>query len=138
MSNVYVHFSQISFPAPYSVVNFQLESHSLRFREVILSILLYTPIVHIRIITMLLLIVTIACLSHNHDLSLALLYSLDLLNGIRFLKDFWAASPQRSSWRSQRRGSVASPVMFGAVVLVYKCGQEKLNNLYYQMKEQRR
>ena len=35
MSNVYVHFSQISFPAPYSVVNFQLESHSLRFREVI-------------------------------------------------------------------------------------------------------
>ena len=25
-----------------------------------------------------------------------------------------------------------------AVVLVYKCGQEKLNNLYYQMKEQRR
>ncbi len=35
MSNVYVHFSQISFPARYSVVNFQLESHSLRFREVI-------------------------------------------------------------------------------------------------------
>ena len=28
---------------------------------------------------------------------------------------------------------------FGIVmVLVYKCGQEKLNNLYYQMKEQRR
>ena len=24
------------------------------------------------------------------------------------------------------------------LVLVYKCGQEKLNNLYYQMKEQRR
>ncbi len=24
------------------------------------------------------------------------------------------------------------------VVLVYKCGQEKLNNLYYQVKEQRR
>ena len=36
MSNVYVHFSQISFPARYSVVNFQLESHSLRFREVII------------------------------------------------------------------------------------------------------
>ena len=35
MSNVYVHFSQISFPARYSVVNFRLESHSLRFREVI-------------------------------------------------------------------------------------------------------
>ena len=35
MSNVYVHFSLISFPARYSVVNFQLESHSLRFREVI-------------------------------------------------------------------------------------------------------
>ena len=35
MSNVYVPFSQISFPARYSVVNFQLESHSLRFREVI-------------------------------------------------------------------------------------------------------
>ena len=35
MSNVYVHFSQISVPARYSVVNFQLESHSLRFREVI-------------------------------------------------------------------------------------------------------
>ena len=34
MSNVYVHFSLISFPARYSVVNFQLESHSLRFREV--------------------------------------------------------------------------------------------------------
>ena len=26
----------------------------------------------------------------------------------------------------------------GYLVLVYKCGQEKLNNLYYQMKEQRR
>ena len=25
-----------------------------------------------------------------------------------------------------------------AVVLVYKCGQKKLNNLYYKMKEQRR
>ena len=37
MSNVYVHFSQISFPARYSVVNFQLESHSLRFREVIIK-----------------------------------------------------------------------------------------------------
>ena len=36
MSNVYVHFSQISFPARYSVVNFQLVSHSLRFREVII------------------------------------------------------------------------------------------------------
>ena len=24
------------------------------------------------------------------------------------------------------------------MVLVYKCGQKKLNNLYYQMKEQRR
>ena len=27
---------------------------------------------------------------------------------------------------------------YGKMVLVYKCGQEKLNNLYYQMKEQRR
>ena len=35
MSNVYVHFSLISFPARYSVVNLRLESHSLRFREVI-------------------------------------------------------------------------------------------------------
>ena len=35
MSNIYVHFSQISFPVRYLVVNFQLESHSLRFREVI-------------------------------------------------------------------------------------------------------
>ena len=35
MSNVYVHFSQTSLPARYSVVNFQLGSHSLRFREVI-------------------------------------------------------------------------------------------------------
>ena len=35
MSNVYVHFSQISFPTQYSVVSFRLESHSLRFREVI-------------------------------------------------------------------------------------------------------
>ena len=34
MSNIYVHFSQISFPVRYLVVNFQLESHSLRFREV--------------------------------------------------------------------------------------------------------
>uniref|UniRef100_UPI0025A5184E cysteine-rich VLP protein n=3 Tax=Enterocloster clostridioformis TaxID=1531 RepID=UPI0025A5184E len=25
-----------------------------------------------------------------------------------------------------------------SLVLVYKCGQEKLNNLYYQVKEQRR
>ena len=33
MSNIYVHFSQISFPVRYLVVNFQLESHSLRFRE---------------------------------------------------------------------------------------------------------
>ncbi len=35
MSNVYVHFSQSSFSARYSVVNFQLKSHSLRFREFI-------------------------------------------------------------------------------------------------------
>lgn len=35
MSDVYVHFSQFSFPVRYSVVNFRLESHSLRFREVI-------------------------------------------------------------------------------------------------------
>ena len=35
MSNVYVHFSLISFPARYLVVNFRLESHSLRFRAVI-------------------------------------------------------------------------------------------------------
>ena len=35
MSNVYVHFSEISFPARYSVVKFQLESYLLRFREVI-------------------------------------------------------------------------------------------------------
>lgn len=41
MSNVYVHFSQISFPARYSVVNFQLGSHSLRFREVIIFLLSY-------------------------------------------------------------------------------------------------
>ena len=38
MSNVYVHFSQISFPARYLVVNFQLESHSLRFREVMIYV----------------------------------------------------------------------------------------------------
>lgn len=37
MSNVYVHFSQISVPARYSVVNYQLESHSLKFREVIIG-----------------------------------------------------------------------------------------------------
>ncbi len=30
------HLIMISFPARYSVVNFRLESHSLRFREVIL------------------------------------------------------------------------------------------------------
>ena len=41
MSNVYVHFSQISVPARYSVVNYQLESHSLKFREVIFVIGLY-------------------------------------------------------------------------------------------------
>ena len=29
-------------------------------------------------------------------------------------------------------------VLKHGLVLVYKCGQEKLNNLYYQMKEQRR
>ena len=29
-------------------------------------------------------------------------------------------------------------VIVVSVVLVYKCGQKKLNNLYYQMKEQRR
>ena len=28
--------------------------------------------------------------------------------------------------------------VFIKLVLVYKCGQKKLNNLYYQMKEQRR
>ena len=38
MSNVYVHFSLISFPARYSVVNLRLESHSLRFREVIVTL----------------------------------------------------------------------------------------------------
>ena len=48
------------------------------------------------------------------DLSLALFYNFDLVNGIDFLKDFRAASPQRGSWRSQRRGRVASPVMIGA------------------------
>ena len=37
MSNVYVHFSLISFRARYSVVNLRLESHSLRFREVMFS-----------------------------------------------------------------------------------------------------
>ena len=42
MSNVYVHFSQTSLPARYSVVNFQLGSHSLRFREVIHKPLLRT------------------------------------------------------------------------------------------------
>ncbi len=31
----------------------------------------------------------------------------------------------------------SSPVPLLALMLVYKCGQEKLNNLYYQMKEQR-
>ena len=39
MSNVYVHFSEISFPARYSVVKFQLEFHLLRFREVIYALL---------------------------------------------------------------------------------------------------
>ena len=39
MSNVYVHFSQISFSTRYSVVNFQLEPHSLSFREVIIFLL---------------------------------------------------------------------------------------------------
>ena len=34
MSNVYVHFSQISFSVRYLVINFQLKFHSLRFREV--------------------------------------------------------------------------------------------------------
>ena len=47
-------------------------------------------------------------------LSLALLYSFNLLNGIGFMKDFRAASPQRGSWQSQRRGRAASPVMIGA------------------------
>ena len=28
--------------------------------------------------------------------------------------------------------------LMNRLVLVYKCGQEKLNNLYYQVKEQRR
>ena len=39
----------------------------------------------------------------NSHLSLTLLYSFDLLNGIGFLKDFRVASPQRGSWQSQRR-----------------------------------
>ena len=43
MSNVYVHFSLISFPARYSVVNLRLESHSLRFREVIILTLILNP-----------------------------------------------------------------------------------------------
>ncbi len=30
------------------------------------------------------------------------------------MKDFRAASPQRGSWQSQRRGRAASPVMIGA------------------------
>jgi len=41
----------------------------------------------------------------NSGFSLALLYSFNLLNGIGFLKDFRAASPQRGSWQSQRRGA---------------------------------
>ena len=36
-------------------------------------------------------------ISSNPDLSLALLYSFDLLNGIGFLKDFRMASSQRGS-----------------------------------------
>ena len=36
MSNIYVHFSEFSFPAQYSVINFQSESHSVRFQEVIM------------------------------------------------------------------------------------------------------
>ena len=39
MSNVYVHFSLISFSAQYSVVNFQWEPLSVRFREVIILLL---------------------------------------------------------------------------------------------------
>ena len=42
MSNVYVHFSQISFSVRYLVINFQLESHSLRFREIIILHIYYT------------------------------------------------------------------------------------------------
>lgn len=36
MSNVYVHFSQISFSTRYSVVNFRLGSQSLGFRKVMI------------------------------------------------------------------------------------------------------
>lgn len=44
MSNVYVHFSQISFSTRYSVVNFQLEPHSLSFRKVIFHRLFNTAL----------------------------------------------------------------------------------------------
>ena len=60
-----------------------------------------------------------------YDLSLALLYYDQPLLGIEELLTCWtgtacsagcsrAASPQRGSWRSQRRGSIASPVMIGS------------------------
>ncbi len=42
----------------------------------------------------------------------------------------------QSSGMGQLKYAVRS--MAAGLVLVYKCGQKKLNNLYYQMKEQRR
>ena len=46
-------------------------------------------------------------------------------SNIEEVKDF------HEKWLDERR-------IYDKLVLVYKCGQKKLNNLYYQMKEQRR
>jgi len=40
--------------------------------------------------------------------------------------------------QSEPMGKLSFLPAAAGLVLVYKCGQEKLNNLYYQMKEQRR
>ena len=56
----------------------------------------------------------------------------------RFLSKDISEMTSRLDYLKDTRGIGLFTARPGMVVLVYKCGQEKLNNLYYQMKEQRR
>ncbi|WP_235389557.1 hypothetical protein, partial [Enterocloster clostridioformis] len=52
-----------------------------------------------------------------------------------------AAYQKRRKFSSSQLALYGWSSLFGkkvTLVLVYKCGQEKLNDLYYEMKEQRR
>ena len=64
------------------------------------------------------------------------LEKLDINHSLLSLEGFTDSGGNMSDFIVDEAVDVAETVI--NVVLVYKCGQEKLNNLYYQMKEQRR